>query len=301
VLDGQQQPVPVGVPGELYVAGVGLARGYLNRPALTAERFVRLALNGQLPTGHGLPTTVYRTGDLVRYRADGNLEFLGRIDHQVKLRGFRIELAEIEAALRQQPGVQEGVVLALDEGGDRRLVAYLVPSGEALPPLEVLRAGLRRTLPDYMVPNLFVPLAALPLSPSGKIDRQALPAPDKARPELAKALVLPRSETEAVLAQLWAELLDLEQVGVLDNFFELGGHSLLATQLVSRIHDQLHVELPVKALFETPTVAGLAQRIDASARSDGDLARPEAVLARVDQLSEAEVLALLAEKKVTIE
>ena len=234
----------------------------------------------------------------MRYRADGNLEFLGRIDHQVKVRGFRIELAEIESVLRQHEAVHEAVVVAQAEGNDKRLVAYVAAKGMTDPSIAELRTHLRRSLPEYMVPNLFVMLENLPLSPSGKIDRQALPAPDKSRPELDKAYVAPRNETESALAEIWATLLELEQVGVYDNFFELGGHSLLATQLMSRLHDQLHVDLPVKALFETPTVAGLAQQIEVAGEADsGELDRIDDLLLKVDQLSDEEVLALLKEKE----
>ena len=263
VLDGNQQPVPVGVPGELCVAGVGLARGYHNRPELTAAKFIDLRLDTPAHRQSKIDNPkLYKTGDLVRYRADGNLEFLGRLDHQVKVRGFRIELAEVESVLRQHEAIHEAVVVAQGQEADKRLVAYIMLTQETAPTLPELRAYLRQRLPEYMVPGQFVTLKTLPLTPSGKIDRQALPAPDKRRPELEKAYVAPRSETEATLVQLWCELLEVEQVGIYDNFFELGGHSLLATQLMSRLRHVFEVEMPLRRLFEDPTVAELALAVE---------------------------------------
>jgi len=264
ILDRNLQPVPVGVPGELHVGGVSLARGYLNRPELTAEKFIRNPFSDE--PGERL----YKTGDLVRYRADGNIEFLGRIDHQVKVRGFRIELGEIEAVLGQHPGVQDGVVVVREDvPGDKRLVAYVVPAepalseaeGEPAPAVGELRNFLRKTLPEYMVPSAFVVLEALPLSPSGKVDRRALPAPEGIRPELEREYVAPRNETEEKLAAMCAELLGVDRVGVYDSFFDLGGHSLLATQFISRVRDAFQVELPLRSLFEHPTVDELAEEI----------------------------------------
>ncbi len=255
VLDGSLGMMPaimsVGVPGELCLGGEALARGYLNRPELTAERFV------PDPFG-GLGSRLYRTGDRARWRSDGALELLGRMDRQVKVRGFRIELGEIEAALSGHPAVREAAVTApADASGDRRLVAY-VSATEGSGPLDVAALGvyLGSRLPSFMVPSTWVELAALPLTRTGKVDHKALPAPGETA--TGAAYEAPRTATEEMLAGIWGDLLRRERVGVHDNFFALGGHSLLATQVVSRLRDRLEVELPVRALFEQPTVAGLA-------------------------------------------
>ncbi|HEX9314155.1 MAG TPA: amino acid adenylation domain-containing protein, partial [Actinomycetota bacterium] len=256
VLDAALRPVPVGVPGELYIAGVGLARGYLRRPGLTAERFVANPHAGPF----GEPgSRMYRTGDVVRWRPDGAIDYLGRADDQVKIRGFRIELGEIEARLRNHPEVGEAVVVAREEQGSshRRLVAYVVAArdGEA-PEGPALRAFLGETLPDYMVPSAFVALDALPLNPNGKLDRRALPAPDPGAGAAAGYLA-PRTETEAVLAGIWAEVLGAERVGVEDNFFELGGDSILSIQVVSRAR-QAGLSLMPRDLFVHQSIASLA-------------------------------------------
>ncbi|WP_163997845.1 non-ribosomal peptide synthetase, partial [Pyxidicoccus caerfyrddinensis] len=257
VLDAQLQPVPVGVIGELFIGGQGVARGYLRRPELTAERFIPDAFS----TTPG--ARMYRTGDRARFLADGNLDFLGRRDGQVKLRGFRIELGEIEAALRAHPNVADAVAVVREDGAaGPRLVAYVVPSAEAVD-VRALRESLSQRLPEFMVPSAFAVLQALPLTPNGKVDRKALPAPDSAQPA-ASGYLAPRTPTETLLADLWAQLLGVPRVGANDNFFELGGHSLLATQVVSRLRSALQVELPLRTLFEAPTVAGLSVRIDAS-------------------------------------
>ncbi|RKH23519.1 non-ribosomal peptide synthase/polyketide synthase, partial [Corallococcus sp. CA031C] len=247
-------PQPIGVPGELYLAGAGLARGYLGRADLTAERFV------PDPFSSTPGARMYRTGDLVRRRADAQLEYLGRTDFQVKLRGFRIELGEIEATLRQHPSVQQALVLARRDSstGDPRLVAYVVASNAN--PNE-LRTHLQQKLPEYMVPSVFIPLAAFPLTPNGKVDRNALPAPEAGAAQRER-YVAPRTPTEQHLAAPWAEVLRVERVGREDHFFELGGHSLLATQVVARVRSTFGVELPLRALFEAPVLEQLAQRID---------------------------------------
>ncbi|WP_035057026.1 non-ribosomal peptide synthetase [Andreprevotia chitinilytica] len=254
LLDDALQPVPVGVAGELYVAGIGLARGYLGRPDLTAERF--------MPNPYGeAGERMYRSGDLARYLPDGRIEYLGRIDQQVKLRGFRIELGEIEASLTALPAVRDVVVLAReDEPGDKRLVAYLVANaaGKAID-VFTLREALLQRLPDYMIPAHFVVLDQLPLTSNGKVDRKALPAPERNRDEAS--FVAPRNATEAQLAAIWAEVLKLDRVGVHDNFFELGGHSLLATQLVSKVRQHFGIELALRTLFAEPTVAALSKHL----------------------------------------
>jgi amino acid adenylation domain-containing protein len=259
VLDPYLNPVPVGVPGELYIGGIGLARGYLNRPELTADRFVVCSI-ADLP-----PMRLYRTGDLARFRSNGEIDFLGRIDNQVKLRGFRIELGEIEAVLCQHPMVREAAVLAREDSpGRKQLVGYVVPAAGAQPTARELRESLRAKLPDYMVPAAFVSLAALPLTPNGKVDRRALPEPHGASPEDPEATALPTTETETLLARITAEVLGLHAVGIRGNFFDLGGHSLLATRLMARIRGAFGVELPVRTIFDAPTVAELAQVIDDS-------------------------------------
>ncbi|HTQ81481.1 MAG TPA: amino acid adenylation domain-containing protein, partial [Thermoanaerobaculia bacterium] len=264
VLDAEMRPVPVGVPGELYIGGAGLARGYLGRPDLTVEKFVPNPF-GEL---RGTPgSRLYRTGDLARQRPDGNVEFLGRVDHQVKIRGFRIELGEIETVLGQYPGVGSVVVLAReDRPGEVRLVAYVVGEGGALqaPPATpaALRRYVRERLPEYMVPAACVVLAAWPMTPNGKLDRKALPAPETVESAAETAHVAPRTPVEELVAGVWAEILGLARVGAEDNFFELGGHSLLATRVVSRLREALPVDLPLRDLFELPTVAALAARLE---------------------------------------
>ncbi|WP_345673033.1 amino acid adenylation domain-containing protein, partial [Streptomyces phyllanthi] len=255
VLDRRLGPVPVGVAGELFIGGAGVTRGYAGRPPLTAERFVAdpFAADG---------SRLYRTGDVVRRRAGGELEFLGRADDQVKVRGFRVEPGEVTAALAAHPRIRSAAVAAWGEAGDR-LAAYLVPADhdEGIPTAGDLRAFLRRSLPEYMVPSVFTELAALPLTPNGKLDRAALPAPDTARPELG-ALVAPTGATEELLAGIWAQLLGADQVGALDGFFELGGHSLLATRVISRIREVFGAEVALAALFEHPTLRALAAVVD---------------------------------------
>ncbi|HEX7241707.1 MAG TPA: amino acid adenylation domain-containing protein, partial [Longimicrobiaceae bacterium] len=267
VLDRGGSPVPAGVPGELYVGGAQLARGYLGRPGLTAERFV------PDPFSAAPGARLYRTGDRVRRLADGTLDFLGRVDEQVKVRGFRIEPGEVEAALRLHPAVHDAVVVAReDRPGDRRLVGYFVAEG-ATPTAGELRTFLKAGLPEYMVPGAFMALDAFPLTPSGKLDRRALPAPEaQADGEQHTA---PRTPTEELLAGIFADVLGAGRVDADADFFELGGHSLLATRIISRVGEAVGVELPLRALFEAPTVAGLAAEVDARLRAgDGTQAPP---------------------------
>ena len=254
VLDQRQEPVPIGVAGELYLGGAGLAREYLRRPELTAEKFV------PHPYTREAGARLYRTGDQVRWLADGTLEFVGRIDQQVKLRGFRVELGEIESVLNEHEAVRESVVLARkDEPGERRLVAYVVAAAAA----EGISAGelrryLRERLPEYMVPSAFVPLASMPLTANGKVDRRALPAPEQAGGASYSA---PRTPMEEILCGIWADVFKIKPVSIEDNFFELGGHSLLATQLVSRVRETFQIDLALRRLFELPTISALADAL----------------------------------------
>jgi amino acid adenylation domain-containing protein len=262
VLDRNLEPVPVGARGELYVGGPGVARGYLGRPDLTAERFV------PDPFGVEQGGRLYRTGDLARWRSDGNLEYLGRVDRQLKIRGFRIEPAEIEEAVLRHEAVREAVVVARENSADdRRLIAYmtLVP-GRTAPADSELRRFLMNLLPEPMIPSAFVALATLPLSPNGKVDPAALPAPDADRSRADAAWIEPRGPIEEEVASVWGAILGQERIGAHDNFFDLGGHSLLATQVVSRLRDVLDVEIPLRALFDAPTVAELAGWIEAAQR-----------------------------------
>jgi amino acid adenylation domain-containing protein len=259
VVDRLAEPVPIGVAGELLIGGLGVTRGYLGRPDLTAERYV------PDPSG-GLGARAYRTGDLVRYLPNGLLEFLGRVDHQVKIRGFRIELGEIEAALAADPRIRQAVVSVREVAGDRRLVAYLVAEGAAARPASAeLRQRLRKSLPEYMVPASFLFLDALPLTPNGKVDRRALPAPERAASH--PAAVAPRTPTEELVAGVWSAVLGRERIAPSDSFFELGGHSLLAGQVISRLREVTGIEVPLRRLFERPTLEELAHEVEAMLRN----------------------------------
>ena len=297
VLDGEGAVVPVGVAGELYIGGDGLARGYWRRPGLTAARFVPDPFG---PAGGRL----YRTGDRVRYRADGRLEFLGRVDTQVKLRGHRIELGEIETALRAHPAVADAVVVSTtDHPDDQRLVAYVVRKESDTVEASDLRGLLKTSLPDYMIPAAFVMLAALPLTSAGKVDRSALPSADGGRHSMRAEYVAPRTPAEGVLAAIWADVLRVPHVGIDDDFFELGGHSLLATQVCARIRDAFQIDLPLSALFVAPTISSLVALFtdhieigpaeDRIARTGPDY---EQLLSRIDRLSDDELDALMADR-----
>lgn len=254
ILDAQMQPVPVGIAGELHIGGAGIARGYLNRPELTAEKFI--------PNPFDSTTRLYKTGDLARFLPNGQIECLGRIDFQVKVRGFRIEIGEVEATLAEHPSVRECAIAAWkNDDSDERLVAYIVGvRGDEGTTVGELRTFMKQKVPEFMVPSNFVLMDALPLTANGKVDRKALPKPDVAK-SLAENYVAPRSDIERDMADIWAKILKLERVGIHDNFFELGGHSLLAAQLLSRIRQQFAVEIQLRLLFEASTVAELADRI----------------------------------------
>jgi amino acid adenylation domain-containing protein len=267
VLGRDRQPVPIDVPGELYIGGEGLARGYLNRPELTAERFV--------PSPFAPDQTLYRTGDRVRWNREGTLEFLGRVDDQVKIRGFRIEPAEVEAALSRHPKVRQSAVIAReDRTGHKALVGYVVAAADPPPSGGELRQHLSRTLPEYMIPASFVSMPTLPLTPSGKVDRRALPAPTAARPELEPPFAAPRTASEERLARIWCEVLGLERVGIRDDFFAIGGHSLLALRVWARIKETFGQDHPIATLFRHRTIEDLAAALREGDRTERPSATP---------------------------
>jgi amino acid adenylation domain-containing protein len=288
LLDSHLQPVPVGVPGELYIGGACLAHGYLKRTPLTAERFI------PHPFSHSLGARFYKTGDLARYLEDGNIEFTGRNDFQVKIRGMRIELGEIEVALRQHESVREAVVTVRQDGTavDKKLVAYIVAQREQSPTAKQLREFLKEKLPEYMLPASFVMLETFPLTSSGKLDRLALPAPEK-NLEMEESYVAPRTAVEEVLAGIFAEVLAVERVGIHDNFFEAGGHSLLATQVASRVREAFQMELPLRKIFEEPTVAGLAEVLLEDEGERDRVERTAELLLRLSELSDEQVGSLV--------
>jgi len=288
VLDRHLQPVPVGVAGELYLGGVQIARGYLNRAELTAQRFIAD------PFSDAPEARLYKTGDVARWLPDGNIEYLGRNDFQVKIRGLRIELGEIEATLLACAGVREAVVLAReDQPGDKRLVAYIVAEGDA-PSVAELRTELAKTLAEHMLPSAFVVLDALPLSPNGKLERKALPAPDLSA-LLARTYAAPEGDVETTIALLWQELLGVPKVGRHDHFFELGGHSILAVQLAVRVREQCHVDVPIGSIFQQPQLSEFAGFVTSLQLEVflGDEA--ESMLEELDGLTEEELMAILAE------
>ncbi len=292
ILDKNSQIAPVGIPGDLYIGGEGVARGYLGRPDLTAERFQ------QNPFGWP-EERLYKTGDIAKWRPDGSLEYMGRDDHQVKIRGVRIELQEIEAQLNQIPEIHQAVVLVIETTqSDQKLVAYLVASTDSTLDIDQIRTRLRASLPHVMVPSEFVCLSELPLTPNGKIDRNALPAPEGSYPELNQPFVVPTTPTEEVIAEIWAEVLELPRVGIYDNFFELGGHSLLANQVMARIRTRLQINLSLTPLFENPTVAGLAHAVQKAQNSREGGVSSEAkdlseLLDSLDSLTDEEAQALV--------
>lgn len=275
LLDHEMQSVPIGVPGDLYVGGTGLARGYLNRPDLTADKFV--------PDPFGSAgSRLYKTGDRGRYSPDGTFEFLGRLDHQVKVRGYRVELGEIERALFAHPAVRTNVVVMReDRSGEKRLVAYIVPKETTSPTVSELRRCVKEKLPEYMIPGAFVLLNELPLTPTGKVDRMALPAPERSRRGLEEIFEAPRSQIEQEVARIWCEVLDLEEIGIHDNFLDLGGQSLLATRIISRLRRVFQTELTVRNLFENPTVASFSALIQ---KTDPGTITPFQTISRAGQL-----------------
>jgi amino acid adenylation domain-containing protein len=290
LLDAQLRPVPIGIAGELHIGGIQLAHGYLNRPKLTAERFIKD------PFSDELDARLYKTGDLARYLPDGNIEYLGRIDFQVKLRGYRIELGEIESLLRQHSSVKDAVAIVReDTPGDQRLTAYVIPEDNA-DNTQALMNMLKAKLPEYMVPTDIVFLETFSLTTSGKIDRKSLPEPAHDRLRLGNEFTAPRSPYEKRIARIWGEIMALENPGLHDNFFELGGHSLLATRVISRINRDFDTQLPLRNLFESPTIAGLAQALLINKTRALQEATLTTRLDQLENLTEAEAEELLAEK-----
>jgi aspartate racemase len=297
LLDARLAPVPIGIPGEVFLGGAGVGRGYLGQPDLTAERFV------PDPWSRAPGARLYRTGDLARRLPNGTIDFIGRRDDQVKVRGFRIEPGEVEAALCRHPAIRAGVVLAQEGApGDRRLTAFFVPLREPAPDMGELRSFLLGILPDYMVPAAFVPVPSLPLTPTGKVDRRALAAVEVTAAAAGHDQRPPQTRRERQIAAIWGEVLGLGEIGADDDFFTLGGHSLLATQVISRIRKSLGVEIPLRTLFERPTVATLAAALPEAGPQEAPVRRVRKVARRpagerpqprLDQLSEQEVDRLL--------
>ncbi len=282
ILDQSLQPVPIGIRGELHIGGAGLARGYLHRKQLTGEKFITDPFNCNSGT------LLYKTGDLARYLPDGNIEFLGREDHQVKIRGFRIELGEIEAVISQHPSVKSNAVVAREgTPGDKRLVAYVTAQNGTISSAD-LRAFLGQKLPNYMIPELFLFLKKLPMTPNGKVDRKALPVPEQEGLGSKPGYVGSRTPVEEALAGIWCDVLRLKQVGVYDNFFELGGHSLLATRVVSRMRSTFQVEIALRALLERPTIAGLATVVNQRRLEELRSGQPGQILAEIENMTEQE-------------
>ncbi|WP_420630848.1 non-ribosomal peptide synthetase [Candidatus Leptofilum sp.] len=304
LVDPFMQPVPIGVPGELLIGGDNVARGYLNRSELTAERFINYELgimNDEEDDPfiiHNSSLLIYKTGDLARFRADGNIEYLGRIDQQVKIRGFRIEPGEIEAVLSEHEAVRETAVLAKsDPSGNKRLIAYVVAQPEQTADALTLRSFLKDRLPEYMVPSLVMLLDEMPLTPSGKINRRGLPEPDESARAVVQEFVAPRTAVESIVAKVWVEILGVEKVGVKDNFFDLGGHSLLATQVISRLKSSFKTNLPLRSLFESPTIGELAAAIVALEKQPGQAEKIAGVLQKLGGMTPEQMKQLLEAKR----
>jgi acyl carrier protein len=291
VLDAAGQLTPTGVAGELYIGGDGIGRGYLSRPDLTGEKFL------PDPFSHSRGARMYRTGDMVKHRADGNLEFLGRSDNQLKIRGFRVELGEIEACLLRHPSIAEAIVVPVNQQTAAvQLVGYIVPAAGEAP--EHLKDFLRKTLPEYMIPSQFLLLDQLPLTPTGKVDRLGLPTPERTRQNLEQEFVPPRSPLEEQIAQIWGQVLQIPNPGIHDNFFELGGHSLMATQLISRLRSEFSIEIPVRVLFEEPTIARLSLKVVQSQAARASEEHIATLLGDLERLSEAEIETLLSGERL---
>jgi len=291
ILNQCLQPVPVGVIGEVFIGREGVARGYIGRPAATAESFIP----DPFSTEPG--ARLYRTRDRARYLPDGRIEFIGRLDHQVKIRGFRIELGEIESALREHPAVKEAVAAVKSADDEKYLAAYIVPEPKPAPPAAELRAFLKQRLPEYMVPSTFVSLDQLPLTATGKLDRAALPEPDRSHRERESAFTAPRNAVEETLVEIFAEVLGLEKAGIHDDFFDFGGHSLLATRVVARIRKAFNVELPLRHFFENPTVAEIAEFLKSHEPVPGRMEEMTVLLRKIENLSTDDLEELLRRKK----
>jgi amino acid adenylation domain-containing protein len=294
ILDQQLNQVPVGIPGELHIAGVQLARGYLNQPQLTASKFIPNPFDNIYNTNAARTkfNRLYKTGDRARYLPDGSIEYLGRLDYQVKLRGFRIELGEIEAILAKHPAIREVVLMAREDApGNKRLVAYIVPKPGYLIIPDDVRTFLKEQLPEYMIPSAFVSLETMPLTPNGKVNRKALPIPEQVQQDKEGTFIAPRTPVEEIIANIWCQILFIEKVSIHDNFFDLGGNSLLATQLISRLRQFLEVELPLRSVFEAPTVAELALIISQhqDIKQDEKTQIMEQLLSELEQLDDEEV------------
>ncbi len=291
LLDRNYQPVPVGVPGEIYIGGDGVARGYRGDSSLTPERFI--------PDPFGRDgARLFRSGDLARYLPDGNIEFLGREDYQVKIRGFRIELGEIERIMSEHPGVSGIIAVAReDDRGEKQLTAYILPDNEREPGVDELRRWAGENLPDFMVPSSWVMMESFPLTPRGKVDRNSLPPPGKERPEMEEDYVVPDSPAEKKLALIWREILDVERIGIRDNFFDLGGNSLLATQLVSRIREEFQIELELKKLFQDPTISGLAAVMEEGEKKESEEDKIARTLEKMEDISDREAEEMIRDEE----
>jgi acyl carrier protein len=291
VTDPHGKPVPPGIAGELLIGGTALAEGYLNQPEQTEKAFITVAETD------GTVRRYYRTGDLVRFDRNGNLVFLGRVDQQVKIRGFRIELQEIEKVLSDHPEIQDTIVTVhTAEDGGKHLIAYIIPKAEENVHTEELKAHLAQQLPGYMVPGVFQEMDAWPLSPGGKIDRRKLPVPDTLYSDTETPYVAARTETEKMLSGIIKEVLNIQKVGIRDSFFNLGGHSMQGTQVLSRIRDQFDIDLPLRTIFENPTIEGIARAITeqkAIQAGDSDL---DSMLDEIENLSDDELTRLLDEE-----